>query len=274
MRNLSWTPLLLLAACTALPLPRNATYHPSDADLGVTRIVHGSLVIEMEQTRVLIDPWFNSGFTTRQTEPLGLLPGGLPELSAVVITHKHAEHFDPDVLRDVAKKVPRAIGPPALADALRKLGFKDVTPLDWWDSTDIGPIRVTAVPSNHAVPENGYVLATDRARAYFAGDTRYFDAMADIATAFPHLDVAFLPIGGERLMGLKRTMGPAEAVEAARLLDPRRIVPIGYGAGSGSPFVWYASDPIATFRDEAKAAGIAPDRIVVLEPGESWHYYR
>jgi hypothetical protein len=40
-----------------LPLPREGTYH-LDADLAVTRIVHGSLVIDMAKTRLLVDPWF------------------------------------------------------------------------------------------------------------------------------------------------------------------------------------------------------------------------
>ena len=53
-----------------------------------------------------------------------------------------------------------------------------------------------------------------------------------------------------------------------------RVVPIAYGAAGGFPFVWYASDPIETFRDAAKEEGVGPERIVVLETGESWHYYR
>jgi L-ascorbate metabolism protein UlaG (beta-lactamase superfamily) len=69
-------------------------------------------------------------------------------------------------------------------------------------------------------------------------------------------------------------MGPSEAARAAALLKPRRIVPVAYGAAGGFPFVWYASDPVARFREAATAEGLAPERIVVLEPGESWHYYR
>jgi len=264
----------LVAGCVALPLPRESTFHSSDADLTAVRIVHGSLVLELAKTRVLVDPWFHSSLTTRQTEPLGLIPEHLPDASAVLLTHRHEGHFDPDALAEIAKKVPRAIAPPSLADALRKLGFKDVTPLDWWDHTDVGPITVTAVPTNHAVRENGYVVATDRVTAYVAGDTRYFDGMVDIATAFPKLDVAFLPIGGERMLGFQRTMGPTLAAKAAALLKPRRVVPIGYGAAGGEPLVWYSSTPVERFVEAAKAAGFPAEHIVVLEPGESWHYFR
>ena len=265
---------VLLAGCYALPLPREEGYHSSDADLGVTRIVHGSLVLELAKTRLLVDPWFHSSITTRQTEPLGLTPEHLPNAAAVLITHGHPDHFDADALADIAKKTPRAIAPPQLVDALRSLGFAEVTALDWWDHADVGPIRVTAVPASHPVRENGYVVSSDRVSAYLGGDTRYFKEMSDIATAFPTLDVAFLPIGGETLLGLRRTMGPLEAAKAAAVLQPRRVVPIGYAAAGGFPLVWYASDPVARFREALKAEGFASEQIVVLAPGESWHYYR
>ena len=266
--------IALLAGCTAIPLPHEASYHVSDADLAVTRIVHGSLVLEVAKTCLLVDPWFNSKFTTRQTEPLGLMPERLPDSAAVLITHHHAGHYDPDALADIAKKTPRVIAPPAMADALRALGFREVVPLEWWDETTVGPLRVTAVPANHPVRENGYIVASDRVRAYLAGDTRWFDGLVDVATAFPDLDVAFVPINGERFFGWRRTMGPSEAAHAAALLKPRRVVPITYGAAGNFPFSWYASDPVARFRAAATAEGLAPEQVVVLEPGESWHYYR
>lgn len=265
---------LVLAGCSALPLPRDATYHGSDADLGVTRIVHASLILETANTRVLVDPWFHSGTFTSQTEPLGLTPTALPDVAAVLLTHGHSAHFDETALAELAKKVPRAIAPPPLAEKLRALGFREVVPLDWWDYTDVGPVRVTAVPASHPVRENGYVLASERARVYVAGDTRWFGELVDVATAFPDLDVAFLPIGGERLMGLRRTMDPETAAKAAALLKPRRVVPIAYGAAGGFPFRWYSGHPIERFREAAKAAGYPSEHVVVLEPGESWHYYR
>lgn len=274
MRSLALLPLLFVAACAALPLPHEGVYHGSDADLAVTRILHGSLILELGKTRLLVDPWFHSGFSTQQTEPLGLTPEHLPDAAAVLITHGHAGHFDPDALAAIAKTTPRAIAPPALVEPLRALGFREVTPLEWWEDTMVGPIRVTAVPSNHPVRENGYVVTSERVRCYLGGDTRWFDGLVDVATAFPDLDVAFLPIGGESLLGLRRTMGPSDAARAAAVLRPKRVIPFAYGAAGGFPFVWYASDPVQRFRTDAEAKGLSPERIVILEPGESWHYYR
>jgi len=265
----------LLAACTALPVPTRSVFHPADAALSVTRIAHGGVIVEMGGTRVVIDPWFHSGVLERQSEPLGLTPEDLPEMSAVLVTHGHTDHFDERALRTLATRVPEAVARPELGERLTKLGFKKVTTLGWWDTTQVGGVTITAVPARHAVPENGYVLEAGGVRAYAAGDTRPFAELVDVATRFPALDLALLPIGGERVLGvLKREMSPEEAAKAAALLAPQRVIPIGYGESGVPPLWWHASDPVERFRAECKKQGVPEGRLVVLSPGESWHYYR
>src|SRR5436309_2011971 len=123
------------AACAAVPPPRHSVYHPSDADLSVTRIVHASLILEMRGTRVVVDPWFESGWMIRQQEPLGLTPDGLPSFAAVLVTHRHHDHFDPRALRRLAATVPEVIARPELHARPAHLGFQRVTDLGWWDRT-------------------------------------------------------------------------------------------------------------------------------------------
>ncbi len=142
-------PLLLcalLGACSTLARPRASSYHPSDADLSVTRIVHGSLILELRGTRVLVDPWFHAGLLTRQAEPLGLVPDGLPTAAAILVTRDAPEHLDHRALRDLAAKVPRAIAPATLHATLVDLGFAQVDDLAWWERTTIDGVTVTAVP--------------------------------------------------------------------------------------------------------------------------------
>ena len=264
----------LAAACAAVPLPRHSVYHPSDADLSVTRIVHASLILEMRGTRVVVDPWFESGWMIRQQEPLGLTPDGLPSFAAVLVTHRHHDHFDPRALRRLAATVPEVIARPELHARLAHLGFQRVTDLGWWDRTRVGDIDVTAVPARHGVPENGYVLAAGGVTAYVAGDTRYYDELVDVATVFPALDVAVLPVGGLRLLGFPREMGPGDAARAAAVLGARRLIPMGYGEEGAFPLRWHALRPVERFVKACAEHGIDRQRIVVLEPGESWHYYK
>ncbi|MFN8543102.1 MAG: MBL fold metallo-hydrolase [Candidatus Binatia bacterium] len=277
MRSITATLLgvaLLVAGCGAIPRPRASSFHPSDADLSVTRIVHGAAIVELRATRLLVDPWFHSGFLTRQAEPLGIVPEGLPPLAAVLVTHRHPEHFDRRALAELAKTVAIAIGPPDLAATLAELGFRDVRSLGYWDHTTVNDVEITAVPASHAVHENGYVLSAHGLHAYLAGDTRYFSGLVDIATAWPRLDVALLPVGGRRVVGFLREMNAAEAARATALLRPAYVVPMAYGAHGLPPLWWHASDPVAAFVDACRAEGLPAGRIVPLAPGESWHYLR
>ena len=258
---------------TAIPEPRAAKYHTSDAELSVTRIVHASVVIEIGGERVLIDPWFHSGFFVRQREALGLVPDTLPSVSLVLITGDTPEQFDPLALAYFVQKPPPIVAPPRLLQRLTELGFPDVRALTAWDTTTIHALTVTALPTSRGARENGYLLAGPTASAYVAGDTRAFPSLVDIATAFPAVDVALLPIGGERLMGFTHQMPPREAAEAATLLKPRYVIPIAYGAANFPPFWWSDANAVDDFTTAAVANGIPRDRVVPLEPGESWHYY-
>ena len=113
-----------------------------------------------------------------------------------------------------------------------------------------------------------------RCHPYVAGDTRYYDELVDVATVFPALDVAVLPVGGLRLLGFPREMGPGDAARAAAVLGARRLIPMGYGEEGGFPLRWHALRPVERFVKACAERGIDRQRIVVLEPGESWHYYK
>jgi L-ascorbate metabolism protein UlaG (beta-lactamase superfamily) len=265
--------LLLVAcgACAPIPLASESAFHPSDAALGVTRVVHGTFVLELDNRRLLVDPWFHSGLFTRQREPLGLTPATLPRLAAVLLTGDVPDRLDPHALRDLAATVPRAIAPPSLRERLLDLGLREVTGLAWWEPTAVDGLTITAVPAGGGPTTNGYVVVSPAARVYIAGPTPPFPGLVDIAVAFPRLDVAILPIGGRRVFGILHEMTPEQAAEAAATLDAARVVPSGYGARSRSPFTWYGGSPLDRFRTAMAGKGLA-ERVLVLEPGESWHY--
>lgn len=263
--------VLACAGCAPIPLARETTFHPSDAALAVTRVVHGTLVLELDGTRLLSDPWFHSGFFTRQGEALGLTPATLPKLAAILVTSDTPDHFDPRALSELAPNVPRAIAPPALRQRLLALGFQDVTGLAWWEPTTVDGLTITAVPSGNGPTANGYVVVSRESRLYLAGPTTAFPGLVDIAVAFPRLDVAVLPIGGRRQFGVLQEMTPEQAADAARTLNPARVIPSGYGARSRSPLTWYGGDALTRFRNAMATKGLA-ERVLVLETGESWHY--
>lgn len=265
--------LLVALGCSAIPEPRPGKYHPSDAVLSVTRIVHASVILELGGARVLVNPWFHAGWLVRQSEALGLVPDTLPPIDLVAITGDTPEQLDRAALVAMLARPPVLVAPPRLVQELTELGFPDVRALGPWDNTMIGPLTVTALPTSRGPRENGYILEASGVRALVAGDTRPFPALVDVATAFPGVDVALLPIGGERSFGFVRQMTPAEAATAAVLLKPKVVIPVAYGTASVPPLWWSQHDAVNAFVDAATAAGVPRDHIVPLEPGESWHYY-
>lgn len=97
----------------------------------------------------------------------------------------------------------------------------------------------------------GYVLTLEGRNVYHAGDTCAFLEMEMIGRMHP-LEVAFLPIGDNYTMGID------EAVEAIRLLRPKKVVPIHYDTWD------VIRADTAEFAAKARAAGTEP---VVLRPG-------
>jgi L-ascorbate metabolism protein UlaG (beta-lactamase superfamily) len=265
--------LVVGLGCSPLPIPHGGPYHRADATVSVTRLVHASFLVEVGGARLYVDPWLYSGIVFRQTEPLGLRPHALPPADAVLLTSGDDDRFDRRALGQIAPRVPVALGPRRLADDLRDLGFHTVVALEPWEEARVAAVTVTAVPTDDPARGLGYVLSAPAARIYTAGPTRLFSGLEQIATSFPDIDVALLPIGGPRFFGLQRQMGPAEAAQAVRMLDPRRVVPIAYGRTGGQPLYWYAGRPVERFREATRAAGASDDRVVVLATGESWHLY-
>ncbi len=265
-----------LAACYSPEVARTRAFHPSDADLSITRIVHGSAVLSFRDTHILLDPWYTPHPPLGPREPIGLALESLPAIRGILITHKHDDHYDENVLRNFSDKSVRVVARKGLETELESFGYQDVVELDDWEQSQIGSVLLTAVPADHGVPENGYVLASGPVTLYVAGDTLFDERrFRDVAARFPNLDAALLPVGGIRIMGRKLDMNPEEAAEAALLLKARHWIPYHYGMTGPFPFVTSASDAAEKFRKELERRSPgAGASVVVLETGESWHHYR
>lgn len=264
--------VLLVTACAIAPQPKTGPYHPSDAPVSVTRIVHASYLLDFSGVRILVDPWYYPRGVVNHREPLGLTPRSLPKLHGIVITHGHGDHLDLKTLALLPDHDIPVITSPGLGATVGDLGYEQVTELEWWETTRIGDLVIQAVPVDHPGKENGYVLEHEGVTIYAAGDTRYFEGLEAIARHFPTIHVALLPIGGLRILGFLTEMRPIDAARAVRLLAPQRVIPTHYGRIAPRPFYWTTRQPVERFRDALRADG-NHDRLVVLAPGQSWHYY-
>lgn len=235
---------------------------------------HSTVELRLDGVRLITDP-----FLRRRVGPLVRRPPHVDPRSlapdAVLISHLDRDHLDLPSLRRLGGR-PRLIVPQGSAAFARKHGFEAVTELERGQSTDVGGVKVTAVPAVHEgwrapygprADPVGYVIAGSR-RVYFAGDTDLFDEMAELAP----LDVALVPV-----TGWGRTVGEGHldtkrAAKALALLRPRMAVPIHWGTVHPIGLRrQMRHNLIEAPREFARrAARAAPEvEVRVLEPGES-----
>jgi L-ascorbate metabolism protein UlaG (beta-lactamase superfamily) len=207
--------------------------------------------------------------TTRLTDP-AMNIHDLPPLDLIVLSHFHGDHFDEVAERELDKSIPIVTTQEA-AQELAERGFKNIRPLETWGPVLIkkgeAHLRITAMPGRHAprpihlgMPDvMGSMLefqsATESVKVslYITGDTLVIDELKEIPRRYPNIDLALLHLGGTRVLGLLVTMDGQQGVEAMRIVNPRRGI------------------PISEFQEEVKAAGLQ-DRVHYLKHGETYNF--
>jgi L-ascorbate metabolism protein UlaG (beta-lactamase superfamily) len=242
---------------------------------GFTILTDPTFIHKHEQT------WLGGGLhTTRLTDPAIEL-ADLPPLDFVLLSHFHGDHFDQVAERDLDRSLP-IITTPQSAEALAERGFTRCVPLLLWESVEIvkgdSRLTITATPARHGPPLVDLVLPDvmgslldvrdDRgrtARLYITGDTLLIDELQEIPQRFPGIDLALMHLGGTRVLGILVSMDAQQGLEALRIIDPKRAIPIHY-----NDYDVFTS-PLEDFLAEAQAAGLA-DRIHVLRHGDTYTF--
>lgn len=160
-------------------------------------------------------------------------------LDAVLVTHLHEDHFDPDaVLSAYGAEIPVYV-PADVLDAARTSGLKNITGLAVGESVQIGSdVKATALPSVDGLGDVqiAWVIEGGGRRVIHCGDTLWHGYWWKFADRYGPFDAAFLPVNGAVLelpgmlpSGQPICLTPEQAVAAADILQAERLVPIHYG---------------------------------------------
>ncbi|MCA1336465.1 MBL fold metallo-hydrolase [Pseudooceanicola marinus] len=169
----------------------------------------------------------------------------LPDPDAVLITHEHGDHYDPDTLSALAERAGGSlpmITNPAVAEMLAPELAEGNAPLANGESGEILGYTVDAVPAYNTTedrlqyhPEgrdNGYVLSVDGLRIYIAGDTEdtpEFRAQEEI-------DIAFVPFN------LPYTMTEDQAASGVAEMGPKVVYPYHFRGSDPEMFTSLLSE--------------------------------
>ncbi|NGO71182.1 MBL fold metallo-hydrolase [Streptomyces boncukensis] len=241
----------------------------------VRRLGWAGVEIEAAGTRLLID-------YVRDLSPLftGWKPGkgvAAPsgKATAALVTHLHRDHTDASALADTLTPGAPVLRPaPGHGDdvdnqttllAERELAQHRLAAetVDAWTTRDLGPFRVTAVPSVDGLgdPQLNWVVEAEGQRIFHGGDTMFHGYWWLIARRFSPFDAAFLPANGPVVDAphlqppspLLAALDPQQAAAAADILDARYAVPIHYEPEQPEKIAGYVEvpDPEKEFRTHA-----------------------
>jgi L-ascorbate metabolism protein UlaG (beta-lactamase superfamily) len=222
--------------------------------LELTWLGHASWQLKTDKHTILVDPFLDDS-------PTAPLKADKAAADFILISHGHFDH-----IADAAKIANRTgatvVSIFEITSWLAKNhGVKNTVGGNIGGGANLafGRVKLTLAFHSSSLPDGsnggnpcGFLLTlTSGEKIYFACDTGLFGDMALIGAA--GLDVAVLPIGD------LFTMGPDDALEAVKLLQPRKVIPSHYN--TWPPIAQDAAKWAERVRAETKAEPI------VVAPG-------
>ena len=233
----------------------------------VTEIGHSSVLVEAAGLRLILDPFFgrHGNPAYRRTVPPARTREDWLDVDAVLISHTHFDHIDRRYLRELAPGIP-IFAPRRVAWWLAFTCGRQIRRITPWRQFIVGSATIVPVTARHTAPGVGYVISAKGKTIYFAGDTYVGQFMREIGDRFQP-DVCLMPVATSRI---PTTMGNRGAIEAARMIHPRTIIPIHLGIEPRFPFL-RRHETAESFRRLARDERLSAN-IVLLEPGQSFSW--
>jgi L-ascorbate metabolism protein UlaG (beta-lactamase superfamily) len=214
---------------------------------------HSAVELSEDETTVLVDPFLTGN-------PKAAVSADELDATTILLTHGHADHIGDTVA--IAKRTGATVV--AIVELANEIGAEGVDVRDpnlggtetfEWGSAKLVPAWHTGTsPKGTVHTPAGLLIDFKGTTVYHVGDTCLFSDLQLVGRG-REIDVALVPIGGHY------TMDRHDAVEAARLIGAKTVVPVHYDT----------FPPIETDAQAFKADVEAQtsSQVVVLAPGEA-----
>lgn len=193
----------------------------------ITWTGHSTFLVDTGAGVLLVDPFLDEC-------PTSPVQASDVHCDAILITHGHFDHIADAVSIAQRTQCP-VLCAFEIAEWLAKQGIDSAMGMNLGGTTNVpgGSAKMEMAHHSSSLPDGTYagptaswLLDVGGKRIFVAGDTCLFSDMERIGkqdSQGRRLDLAILPIGD------MFTMGPADSLEAIRLLGPRAVMPCHYG---------------------------------------------
>lgn len=218
---------------------------------------HAAFGLEADGKKVLVDPFF-TGNPTASTDAASM------SADTILLTHAHNDHVG-DAIEIAKRSGATVVATFELANWVASQGVENTIGGNFGGTVPFAGGTAKFVPawhtSSYSSPDGivaagvpaGYVVRFGGKTVYFAGDTALFLDMQLIGDE--GLDVAVIPIGDYF------TMGPADAIRAAKLLRAKTVIP-----GHFNTFPAIQQD-VDAWKQQVESE--TSSTVAVLQPGQT-----
>ena len=184
---------------------------------------HSCFAVEINGKNILFDPFISGNEMAKDIK--------IEDIAAdyILITHAHADHIA-DCTSIAIRSNAKVIGSWEVHEWFNRQGIKDTHPMNtggWWNFEDFS-VKCVVAQHSSSFPDGsyggnpmGFIIDSADGVFYYSGDTALTMDM-QLIPKWAKLNFAVLPIGDNF------TMGIADAVAAAKMIECRNIVGVHY----------------------------------------------